>query len=185
MLCRVVCPAPSRAPQKVACNSPRSVFDTAHKRCNSNDPISMFEIVARELHATLLRNHGTGTRARTEAGTGTRAGTRARTEAGTGTRAGAGARAGAGRVPKPLLAPKVACNSPGSVFNTAHKRCNSNDAISMFEIVARELHATLLRNHGTTTAGMRRPHSLCGPHHLSLRGPRPLSASPGVAGEGE
>ena len=46
-----------------------------------------------------------------------------------------------------------------------------------------ELRATLLGNHGTTTAGIWRPHSLCGPHYLSLRGP--LSASPGVAGEGE
>ena len=115
----------------VACNSPGSVFNTAYKRCNSNDAISMFEIIARELHATLLRNHRTTT-------------------------------AGIWRVPgrvvyaRPLSGvppKKVACNSPGSVFNTAYKRCNSNDAISMFEIVARELHATLLRNHriGTKT----------------------------------
>ena len=51
--------------------------------------------------------------------------------------------------------PKVACNSPGSVFDTAYKRCNSNDAISMFEIVARELHATLARNHWVATEEIR------------------------------
>ena len=58
--------------------------------------------------------------------------------------------------PLSWLPPKVACNSPGSVFDTAYKRCNSNDAISMFEIVARELHATLARNHRAATKEIRR-----------------------------
>ena len=42
---------------KVARNFPRSFFETARKRCNSNVLNSMFEILARELRATLLGNH--------------------------------------------------------------------------------------------------------------------------------
>ena len=42
---------------KVARNFPRSFFETARKRCNSNVLNSMFEILAGELRATLLRNH--------------------------------------------------------------------------------------------------------------------------------
>ena len=38
----------------------------------------------------------------------------------------------------------VACNSIGRRFNKARNRCNSNAAISWFEIVAGELHATLI-----------------------------------------
>ena len=133
---RVVCPAvscarPRRVPgrvvrtrplssathPKVARNLTRSFFDVAHKRCNSNDPISMFEIIARELRATLLRNHETGTNSADSH-------------------------------------PKVARNLTRSFFDVAHKRCNSNDPISMFEIIARELRATLLGNHGTATAGI-------------------------------
>ena len=46
---------PSRTlPNNVARNSPRSFFDYALKRCNSNAATSKFEIVARELRATLL-----------------------------------------------------------------------------------------------------------------------------------
>ena len=41
-------------PNNVARNSPRSFFDYASKRCNSNTANSKFEIVARELRATLL-----------------------------------------------------------------------------------------------------------------------------------
>ena len=142
---RVVCPAVSCArPRrlyaplswvphpKVARNLTRSFFDIAHKRCNSNDPISIFEIIARELRATLLRNQGTTT-------------------------------AGIWRMPGRVVCtlplswgthPKIARNLTRSFFDIAHKRCNSNDSISMFEIIARELRATLLRNHGTTTAGI-------------------------------
>ena len=43
-------------PAKVARNLTRSLFEIGHKRCNSNDRISMSEICARELRATLLGN---------------------------------------------------------------------------------------------------------------------------------
>ena len=131
---RVVCTLPlsSGTHPKVARNLTRSFFDIAHKRCNSNDSISIFETIARELRATLLRNHGTTT-------------------------------AEIWRVPgrvvytPPLSSathPKVARNLTRSFFDIAHKRCNSNDSISIFETIARELRATLLRNYGTTTAGI-------------------------------
>ena len=93
--------------------------------------------------------------------------------------------------------PKVACNSPGSVFDTAYKRCNSNDAISMFEIVARELHATLLRNHWVATEEIRRSsrtshvvtsrgvREACAYSLRFLRGLRLLSASQPRARSGE
>ena len=41
-------------PNNVARNSPRSFFDYASKRCNSNAANSKFEIVSRELRATLI-----------------------------------------------------------------------------------------------------------------------------------
>ena len=41
---------------KVARNLTRSFFEMGHKRCNSSDHISMSEICARELRATLLGN---------------------------------------------------------------------------------------------------------------------------------
>ena len=44
-------------PLKVAHNSPRSVFNTVHKHCNSNDHISLFERFTWELRATLLGNY--------------------------------------------------------------------------------------------------------------------------------
>ena len=140
---------------KVARNLTRSFFDIAHKRCNSNDSISMFEIIARELRATLLRNYGT---------TGPRL-----QESGVCTTRVQDADARRGRVVCPATSyarprrmpgrvvcsrslswvphPKVARNLTRSFFDIAHKRCNSNDSISMFEIIARELRATLLRNH--------------------------------------
>ena len=49
-------------PLKVAHNSPRSVFDTAHKRCNPNDSILMFERFTWELRATLLGNYACNAR---------------------------------------------------------------------------------------------------------------------------
>ena len=132
----VVCPAVSRARprrlyaplswgthSKVARNLTRSFFDVAHKRCNSNDSISMFEIIARELRATLLRNHRTETRTGTSSADSH---------------------------------PKVARNLTRSILDIAHKRCNSNDSISIFEIIPRELRATLLRNHETETKTGRR-----------------------------
>ena len=41
-------------PAKVARNLTRSFFEMAHKRCNSNGPISKFEICGGELRAKLL-----------------------------------------------------------------------------------------------------------------------------------
>lgn len=61
-------------PNNVARNSPRSFFDYASKRCNSNAANSKFEIVTRELRATLIeqaRRHPTtpgGKQARRHAG---------------------------------------------------------------------------------------------------------------------
>ena len=43
---------------KVAHNFPRSLFETARKRCNSNDTNSMFEQAAGELRAKLLNDSG-------------------------------------------------------------------------------------------------------------------------------
>ena len=43
--------------------------------------------------------------------------------------------------------PKLACNSGARTFCSTRKRCNSNGAISTFEIRVGELHATFLRNH--------------------------------------
>lgn len=61
-------------PNNVARNSPRSFFDYASKRCNSNAANSKFEIVTRELRATLIeqaRRHPTtpgGKQAQRQAG---------------------------------------------------------------------------------------------------------------------
>ena len=153
----VVCPAVSRARprrlyaplswgthSKVARNLTRSFFDVAHKRCNSNDSISMFEIIARELRATLLRNHRTETRTGTSSADSH---------------------------------PKVARNLTRSIFGIAHKRCNSNDSISIFEIIARELRATLLRNYGTTTARIWRAHD-AGARPAALTVHLPFPGSP-------
>ena len=49
-------------PLKVARNSPRSVFKTAHKRCNSNDHILKFKRFTWELRATLLGNYARNAR---------------------------------------------------------------------------------------------------------------------------
>ena len=61
----------ARAPHpNLARNSPRSVFNTAHKRCNSNDHILKFERFTWKLRATLLGNHARNARnARTRART--------------------------------------------------------------------------------------------------------------------
>ena len=144
---RVVCTLPlsSGTHPKVARNLTRSFFDIAHKRCNSNDSISMFEIIARELRATLLRNHGTTT-----------AGIWRAHDAAVSCARQCRMHAQQCRVPSRVVCtpslssathPKVARNLTRSFFDIAHKRCNSNDSISIFEIIARELRATLLRNH--------------------------------------
>ena len=46
-----------RGPAKVARNLTRSFFEIGHKRCNSNNHISMFKIGSGELRATFLGNH--------------------------------------------------------------------------------------------------------------------------------
>ena len=59
--------------------------------------------------------------------------------------------------PRPDLAPashqprpgNFARNSFSQQFNNRHKRCNTNDSISLFERYARELRARLLGNHDT------------------------------------
>ena len=88
------------------------------------------------------------------------------------TRPGARPAASSVRGPFPAFPQKVAGNLTRSVLDIAHKRCNSNDPISMFEIVARELHATLLRNHGTTTAGIWRAHDTGARHGRIVRAGR-------------
>ena len=45
------------------------------------------------------------------------------------------------------LQPKLACNSDTRTLCSTPKRCNSNDAVSTFEIHVGELRATFLRNH--------------------------------------
>ena len=164
VVCPVVsCARPRRMPGRVVCTLPlswdthpkvarnltRSIFDIAHKRCNSNDSISMFEIIARELRATLLRNYGTTTAgiwrvhdADARRGCIVRT-TRAHDAAALSVRG----RVVCARSLSSATHPKVARNLTRSFFDIAHKRCNSNDSISMFEIIARELRATLLRNH--------------------------------------
>ena len=62
---RPPCPAPRPRTQNFARNSFARSFNNRHKRCNSNDRISMFERCARELRARLLGNHGTTTVATT------------------------------------------------------------------------------------------------------------------------
>ena len=139
---------PSRTlPNNVARNSPRSFFDYASKRCNSNAANSKFEIVSRELRATLIEGpaveghedyssdgpdqHHTPqidqTRPAPHAAHHTPHTTRQR-----------------GDCPSRTLPNNVARNSPRSFFDYASKRCNSNTANSKFEIVARELRATLI-----------------------------------------
>ena len=142
---------------KVARNLTRSILDIAHKRCNSNDSISIFEIIPRELRATLLRNHETETK------TGRRIGTKTGTSSAD-------------------SHPKVARNLTRSFFDIAHKRCNSNDSISMFEIIARELRATLLRNHSVEPQSRRaaEPRSRRAAEPQNTGGARRSAGTPGA-----
>ena len=77
---------------------------------------------------------------------------------------------------------KVARNSPWSVFNIVHKRCNSNDAISMFERFTWELRATLLGNHTCNARDARIVHIRTSPDHLTQHppnaAPHPRNAAP-------
>ena len=63
---------------------------------------------------------------------------------GTGGLRGAGTSHGTGRRRQDPSQTNFACNSIGPKFNKPRKRCNSNDANSMFEQAAGELHAKLL-----------------------------------------
>ena len=84
--------------------------------------------------------------------------------------AGRGAR-GRKRGPKATAVttpPKVARNLTRSFFEIGHKRCNSNDHDSMFEAVAGELRATLLRNHCDTSNRRADGHDKARPGHTPL-----------------
>ena len=136
-------------PNNVARNSPRSFFDYASKRCNSNAANSKFEIVARELRATLIEGpaveghedyssdgpdqHHTPqidqTRPVPHTAHHAPHTTHQREDC-----------------PSQTLPNNVARNSPRSFFDYASKRCNSNAANSKFEIVTRELRATLIED---------------------------------------
>ena len=154
---------PSRTlPNNVARNSPRSFFDYASKRCNSNTVNSTFEIVTRELRAKYIEGpaveghedhssdgpdqHHTPqidqTRPAPHTAHHTPHTTRQRRDR-----------------PSRTLPNNVARNSPRSFFDYASKRCNSNTANSKFEIVSRELRATLIeqaRRRPTARHGTRR-----------------------------
>ena len=78
---------------------------------------------------------------------------------------------------------KVARNSPWSVFNIVHKRCNSNDAISMFERFTWELRATLLGNHVRNARNARDArivHIRTSPGHPTQHPPRTQHPTPGT-----
>ena len=83
---------------------------------------------------------------------------------------------------KSPLPEKVARNFPWSVFNAAYKRCNSNDAISMFEKLTWELRATLLGNHARNARDARIVHIRTSPDHLTQHppnaAPHPRNAAP-------
>ena len=132
--------ASSRKPQpNFARNLTRSLFEIAHKRCNSNDANSMFEQATGELRATLLGNHSGISNERTHRLE------RARRSGGPG--------CGADTRQQESPQPNFARNLTRSLFEIAHKRCNSNDANSMFEQATGELRATLLGNHPDQRGG--------------------------------
>ena len=120
-------------------NLTRSLFEIAHKRCNSNDANSMFEQATGELRATLLGNHSGISNERTHRLE------RARRSG------GPGCSADTRQQESPQ--PNFARNLTRSLFEIAHKRCNSNDANSMFEQATGELRATLLGNHPDQRGG--------------------------------
>ena len=112
-----------------ACNSIGPNFNKPRKRCNSNDANSIFEQAAGELHAKLLwrgRQRGLAAVPVGDSGAGLRPVGRASTGS------------------QGHRQTNFACNSIGPNFNKPRKRCNSNDANSIFEQAAGELHAKLL-----------------------------------------
>ena len=157
---------PSRTlPNNVARNSPRSFFDYASKRCNSNAATSKFEIVARELRATLMEDPAVEGHEDYSSDRPDQHHTPQIDQTSTTHRTPRAAhRTPARGLPKPqrnnrTLPNNVARNSPRSFFDYASKRCNSNAANSKFEIVTRELRATLIeqaRRRPTARHGTRR-----------------------------
>ena len=119
-----------------ACNSPEQQSMRAQKPQNINDPISKLEIWAGELHATLLGNHSGISNGRTH-----RLARAHRLER---TRRSGGPGCGADTRHRESPQTNFARNLTRSFFEIAHKRCNSNDANSIFEPVGAELRAKLL-----------------------------------------
>ena len=99
----------------------------------------MFEQATGELRATLLGNHSGISNERTHRLE------RARRSGGPG--------CGADTRQQESPQPNFARNLTRSLFEIAHKRCNSNDANSMFEQATGELRATLLGNHPDQRGG--------------------------------
>ena len=99
----------------------------------------MFEQATGELRATLLGNHSGISNERTHRLE------RARRSGGPG--------CGADTRHQESPQPNFARNLTRSLFKIAHKRCNSNDANSMFEQATGELRATLLGNHSDQRGG--------------------------------
>ena len=157
---------PSRTlPNNVARNSPRSFFDYASKRCNSNTANSKFEIVSRELRATLIEGPAVEGHEDYSSDRPDQHHTPQIDQTSTTHRTPDSAHHAPARgLPEPqrnnrTLPNNVARNSPRSFFDYASKRCNSNAANSKFEIVTRELRATLIeqaRRRPTARHGTRR-----------------------------
>ena len=142
---------PSRTlPNNVARNSPRSFFDYASKRCNSNTANSKFEIVARELRAKYIEGPAVeGHEDYSSDGPDQHHTPQIDQTSTTHRTPRAAHRTPARGLPKPqrnnrTLPNNVARNSPRSFFDYASKRCNSNAANSKFEIVSRELRAKFI-----------------------------------------
>ena len=143
-----------------ACNSIGPNFNKPRKRCNSNDANSIFEQAAGELHAKVMidsHNWATCSNPRPRRGAGGRrqglAGHQADTQphvstpgpTGTEDASGPGEPSRSARGPwQGPVQTNFACNSIGPNFNKPRKRCNCNDANSIFEQAAGELHAKVM-----------------------------------------
>ncbi|WP_218117622.1 hypothetical protein, partial [Actinomyces sp. HMSC035G02] len=116
-----------------------SFFETTRKRCNPNDMNSKFELIAGELRATFLGNHDVAASKVIEG----------KQED---VRGGSGSYLPRARPRHPRAADRaqtnLARNFLRSFFETTRKRCNSNDANTMFEQVAGELRAKLMDGSG-------------------------------------
>ena len=140
--------------------SPRSLFEIARKRCNSNDVDSTFELIAGELRATLMgrgrawpsfettrRRHAEGRLLMLQ-------NPHRQPDIHPGAEGGGSESTGALRDTSlattpaggdPTTSRQIShVISPRSLFEIARKRCNSNDVDSTFELIAGELRATLM-----------------------------------------